>query len=92
MKRFSIVASQPPWIGKLLGALTGLIWAPDSLHWKPRIEPGIRPKGLQVNDWDGDLKGQVTALVSRLPEEIGERECELIRRKAGWQKKQSLVH
>lgn len=33
MKRFSIVASQPPWIGKLLGALTGLIWAPDSLRW-----------------------------------------------------------
>lgn len=33
MKRFAVIASQPPWIGKLLGALTGLIWAPDSFHW-----------------------------------------------------------
>lgn len=55
------------------------------------IEPGVHVKGLQLTEWGGACEGQVTALVSRLPADIGERECEVIRRKAGWQKKQTRV-
>ncbi|HMP78037.1 MAG TPA: RNA 3'-terminal phosphate cyclase [Pirellulaceae bacterium] len=55
------------------------------------IEPSAHLRGLELMELGGPPIGQVTALVSRLPEHIGQRECELIRHRAGWQAKQCTV-
>jgi RNA 3'-terminal phosphate cyclase (ATP) len=81
--------------------LTGARCVSEILSWgfyprgggkiRIRIQADERPRGLDLQDWGGTCEGQVTALVSRLPVEIGERECELIRRKAGWPRRQTRV-
>ncbi len=55
------------------------------------IRPGSALQGLDLTDAGGVATPTVTALVSKLPEQIGWRECQLIRRRAGWKLKQCLV-
>ena len=51
---------------------------------KIEIDPVPELKSLQLIDHGGTYQPTVTALVSRLPVHIGEREVTKIRRKAGW--------
>jgi len=49
-----------------------------------RVRPTPTLRGLSLLQREGKLKTQVQALVARIPESIGERECEVIRRRANW--------
>ena len=59
------------------------------------IRIGIKPcadlKGIKILETGGPHVGKVTALVSRIPESVGEREYQLIRRRAGWKLNQCEV-
>jgi RNA 3'-terminal phosphate cyclase (ATP) len=55
------------------------------------IEPSLKLAGIELMESGGTPQGTITALVSRLPEAIGERECQLIRRHAGWKTKSCTV-
>lgn len=55
------------------------------------VHPSETLRGLELVETGGKPTGQVTALVSRLPEDIGERECQWIRHKAGWKSRQTSV-
>lgn len=55
---------------------------------KIEIQPTAELRGLSLIESEGTPVGTVTAVVSRLPISIAERETETIRRKAGWQRKQ----
>ena len=59
------------------------------------IRIGITPcadiKGIEILETGGAPVGKVTALVSRIPESVGEREYQLIRRRAGWKLNQCEV-
>jgi RNA 3'-terminal phosphate cyclase (ATP) len=55
-----------------------------------QIQPGQRWKGLKLLE-RGTAKPFVKAIVSDLPETIGERECSTICRKANWPRKDSEV-
>ncbi|KLU07896.1 RNA 3'-terminal phosphate cyclase [Rhodopirellula islandica] len=52
-----------------------------------KVTPSSGMNGLTLTDRIGKLKPKVTALVSRIPASVGERECDLIARKTGWDKK-----
>ena len=49
-----------------------------------KVEPSPNLKGLELIERTGSLRPKVISLVSRVPESVGERECDVIRRKAGW--------
>ena len=48
------------------------------------ITPSTTLTGLELIDRTGELRPKVTVLVSRIPVTVGERECDVIRRKANW--------
>ncbi|WDQ17906.1 RNA 3'-terminal phosphate cyclase [Rhodopirellula sp. P2] len=52
-----------------------------------KVTPSTGIKGLTLTDRVGKLQPRVTALVSKIPTSVGERECDLIARKTGWDKK-----
>jgi RNA 3'-terminal phosphate cyclase (ATP) len=60
-----------------------------------RIRIAIRPSGelagLQLMETGGAAIPAVTALVSKLPEQIGQRECQIIRHRTGWKLNQCQV-
>ncbi len=45
-----------------------------------QIMPGPTLTGLELLNRSGELRPKVTALVSRIPVTVGERECDVIRR------------
>lgn len=53
-----------------------------------RVQIDIHPtptlSGLTLTETGGAARPTVTALVANLPQQIGQRECQLIRRRAGW--------
>ena len=51
------------------------------------IEPAEQLTGLALCETQGNPKPHVTAIVSKLPRAVGERECEVIRRKSKWSEK-----
>ncbi|MFK7770384.1 MAG: RNA 3'-terminal phosphate cyclase [Mariniblastus sp.] len=55
------------------------------------VEPNKKWKGIQLLDRDKKYKPTVTAIVSGLPVDIGERECDTIRRKMDWKAKDCSV-
>ena len=55
------------------------------------VQPKTELRSLQVLERGGQLQPTVTALVSQLPEHIGEREVNKIRNKAGWNVKDCRV-
>jgi len=55
------------------------------------IQPAEQPGSLHLSDKGGDARRQVTAVLSRLPEHIGQRELETIRHRAGWKVKECLI-
>lgn len=56
-----------------------------------QCQPAPRLVGLELKEWDTSLNAEVIAAVSRLPLSIAERECEFIRRKSGWNRRQCQV-
>ncbi len=55
------------------------------------IKPVQQLQGLEVNERGDPEPPQVVALVSKLPRNIGERECDVIRRKFAWRENQFRV-
>ena len=52
-----------------------------------QIEPSSRLTGFNLMDRGGNPQASVRAVVSKLPTHIGERECDVIRRKMNWPQK-----
>ncbi|MEO9595121.1 RNA 3'-terminal phosphate cyclase [Rhodopirellula bahusiensis] len=52
-----------------------------------KVESSTGMNGLELMNRVGRLKPSVTALVSRIAESVGQRECDVIARKTGWDKK-----
>jgi RNA 3'-terminal phosphate cyclase (ATP) len=48
------------------------------------VIPNVPLSGLELVNRMGELRPKVTALVSRIPVSVGERECDVIRRKTEW--------
>ncbi|EMI58510.1 RNA 3'-terminal phosphate cyclase [Rhodopirellula sallentina] len=49
-----------------------------------RIKPTEGLKGLSLVERKGELRTEVRSLVADIPMSVGERECDIIRRKTGW--------
>ena len=49
-----------------------------------RVTPTPRLSGLRLLQREGDLQPKMTAVVAKIPVSVGERECDVIRRKADW--------
>jgi RNA 3'-terminal phosphate cyclase (ATP) len=60
-------------------------------HLQIDIQPAAQLTGLQLKDWDTPIVGEVIAVVSGLSQSIAERECEFIRRKSGWPRRQCQI-
>ncbi|MFG0265445.1 MAG: RNA 3'-terminal phosphate cyclase [Rhodopirellula sp. JB055] len=52
-----------------------------------KVQPTTGMEGITLADRVGRLQPKVTALVSKIPELVGQRECDVIARKTGWDKK-----
>lgn len=52
-----------------------------------KVEPSTGITGLALTDRAGSLQPKVAALVSRIPETVAQRECDVIARKTGWGQK-----
>ncbi|MCC9643686.1 RNA 3'-terminal phosphate cyclase [Rhodopirellula sp. JC740] len=50
-----------------------------------KVVPTSSLRGLTLLSRSGDLQPKVTALVSKIPISVGQRECDVIARKTGWQ-------
>ncbi|MGB7323442.1 MAG: RNA 3'-terminal phosphate cyclase [Rubripirellula sp.] len=48
------------------------------------VNPTLGLRGIELVDRVGDMRPRVTALVSKIPTSVGDRECDVIRRKADW--------
>ncbi len=55
------------------------------------IHPAQTLSGLRLTETGGMARPTVTALVADLPKHIGERECQLIRHRAGWKPNDCMV-
>ncbi|MGI9518461.1 MAG: RNA 3'-terminal phosphate cyclase, partial [Pirellulaceae bacterium] len=60
-------------------------------HIRVDITPAKQLRGLELMESGGAPVPRVTALVANLPSHIGERECDTIRRKAGWRQRDCHV-
>ncbi|MCM2373200.1 RNA 3'-terminal phosphate cyclase [Aporhodopirellula aestuarii] len=57
-----------------------------------QVQPTSALRGLSLMDRQGELDPLVQALVARIPESVGKRECEVIRRKTAWNDDAFEVH
>jgi len=85
-----------PLLNRLGGSLTSQLdrwgfYPVGEGRLKINIQPAPLLKGLRLLEWEPSPQGEVFAVVSKLPESIAERECEVIRRRAGWRKKQCHI-
>lgn len=55
------------------------------------VSPSRSLSGLEIKARLGAVRPTVTALVSRIPASIGQRECDVIARKTGWESKSCQV-